>query len=317
MLYPERFLIALLRDARQLAQEKGIEFRLWTYHRVERSGTRINVLPCDGGTGVADTQPCLIINATGAWGDLTLKRLNVASERLFGGTKGSHFVTHSQSLRAALGDNGLYAESADGRMVFVLPFGAAVLVGTTDEHFEGVPDQAVASQAELDYLIGLVNELFPGVGLAPADVAMHYSGVRPLPNSSAARTSAISRDHSIEVNTSTEIPVMTLVGGKLTTARAFGELVCEAVCNRLHVTRRDSTRYRPVPGGKDYPQSADQLAAQQQRLAERFALSADAVEENVATVRHVDGNGSRGVGTVIRRDIDPNGVTPRVRLVGD
>ena len=116
------------------------------------------------------------------------------------------------------------AEAADGRLVFVLPFGEGVMVGTTDERFEAPPDQAVATEPEIEYLLEMTSELFPQAALERGDVALHYCGVRPLPHSDAGQTAAISRDHFVTLNEDGALPVFTLIGGKLTTCRAFGEL---------------------------------------------------------------------------------------------
>ncbi len=73
-----------------------------------------------------------IVNATGAWVDETFARLHVPWQRLMGGTKGSHLFTFNARLRAALGSEGVYAEAADGRPIFVTPLADTVLIGTTD-----------------------------------------------------------------------------------------------------------------------------------------------------------------------------------------
>ena len=86
---------------------------------------------------------------------------------------------------------------------------------------------------------------------------MHYSGVRPLPYVPVGKTGAISRDHFIHSTSKNGVPVETLIGGKLTTCRAFGEEVADRVFQRLHVTRKIDTRDRPIPGAEDFPQDVD------------------------------------------------------------
>jgi glycerol-3-phosphate dehydrogenase len=268
MIYPERFVISMLRDARQLAEEKGIPFAVKTYHELR---------PAEGGWEIVDREtgqvreavkPSLIINSTGAWGDLTLETLKVGAPQLFGGTKGSHFVTHQEALREAVKEQGIYAEADDGRLVFILPLAEGVMVGTTDERFEGNPGDAVATEAELDYLLEMVNDLFPQVDLSRADIAMHCAGVRPLPHADVSATSAISRDHSIHESEKAGTPILTLVGGKLTTARAFGESVADDVFSRLGLRRTADSRARVFPGGADYPRE-DRLIEVQKDLTER------------------------------------------------
>jgi glycerol-3-phosphate dehydrogenase len=267
MIAPERFCVALANDARQAARETGVEFRLLTYHQATRSDSDVSLCPIDKTEPEQSIRPAVLVNATGAWGDRTLETLDVESRRLLGGTKGSHFITYHAGLRSRLKENGIYAESADGRMVFVLPLGAGTLVGTTDERFEGDPREAVASDRELDYLIEMVNEVLGNLGLTRDDVALHYSGVRPLPHVASSSPGAISRGHSIQHHPNADLPMLTLVGGKLTTARAFGEYACDAVLSILNKNRTVDTRSRPLPGGKNYPGSTSALDETCQRIS--------------------------------------------------
>ncbi len=71
--------------------------------------------------------------------------------------------------------------------------------------------------------------------------------------------------------------MLTLVGGKLTTSRAFGELVTDEVLRRLWIARSATTVARWVPGGKYVP--ADHAA-----LIQRWDESA---AQSVATVDQV------------------------------
>lgn len=268
MRYPERFVLSMLTDARQAAEQSGIPFQVLTYHQATLNGKEATISPLHNGDSFT-IQPDVIVNATGAWGDLTLDELNVTSPKLFGGTKGSHFLTYHTGLRESLGETGIYAEAADGRLVFVLPFGHAVLVGTTDVRFNENPGEAVATDEELSYLIDMVNDLFEDVSLTTDDITMHYAGVRPLPATPKGSTSAISRDHHLEWNDKADVPVVTLVGGKLTTARAFGELAADEVMEKLGVSRDNHTRERGFPGANGSPFDAPVIAG---ALADRFSL---------------------------------------------
>ena len=269
MIYPERFVVSMLLDAKREADARGNPFEVWTHHDVRPSAHRWEIVGRDTGEVARTLTPALVINSTGAWGDLTLDQLSVPAPQLFGGTKGSHFVTHHRPLLEAVGEQGVYAEADDGRLVFILPMADGIMVGTTDERFEGDPDHAIASEQELEYLLDMVNDLFPQVGLRREHIDMHCAGVRPLPKADAKTTSAISRDHSIHVSQKAGTTILTLVGGKLTTARAFGEAVADDVLARLGLLRTAMTRDRAFPGGADYP-SEDQLPAVWDRLARQF-----------------------------------------------
>lgn len=249
MLYPERFVLALLADAVHIAATSNVSFTVLTRRDVVWDRKTLHVTT-EGGTSL-DFRPSLIVNATGAWGDRTLQGLRVDHPTLFGGTKGSHFVTWNRELKDALAEHAIYAEANDGRLVFVLPFGDAVLVGTTDESFTGSPGEVAATPEELEYLLRSVHDVF-GITLTREDIAAHYCGVRPLPAHAGANT-ATSRDHSLTWQTADAVPVLTLVGGKLTTWRAFAEEAVTAVLQRLRRPRLEAMATRMIPGNDPLP----------------------------------------------------------------
>jgi glycerol-3-phosphate dehydrogenase len=192
-------------------------------------------------------QPAAIINATGAWVDQTLAKLPARSRRLMGGTKGSHFLTHQAKLRELLGESGVYTEARDGRPVFLLPLGEGTLVGTTDIPFEGDPAATVATEEELDYLTAVVADVFPDAGLTKGDIDMHQCGVRPLPFADAKTPAAITRRHQLVWNEDCHVPLLSLVGGKLTTCRSLAEETAAAVLGRLGKQVTTTSRERPIP----------------------------------------------------------------------
>lgn len=274
MLYPERCVFDLLADAEQAAQERGVLFRVVPHARLEWVGAAV-VLNAECGLRITESEeskpasmsspfqsairkpqsaitPALIVNASGAWGDITLKGIDAGTTPLFAGTKGSHFLTRHPELKAALGEGGVYAETADRRLCFVLPFGDAVLVGTTDERWSGPPDEAVASDAELDYLLSLIQTVF-GLTLSRLDIVAHYSGVRPLPRTTDISNAAVSRDHSLAEHRLHGISIVTLVGGKLTTFRSVGEQIADRVLRQLGFARQASTRERMLVGADGLP----------------------------------------------------------------
>ena len=253
--FPERFVVALLRDAQKAAEENGCTLRVLTYTRARLENDVVHILPVTGADEnaqpVLSFQPSAIINATGAWVDETLQKLPLPSRRLMGGTKGSHFFTWQPQLKEMLGGNGIYAEAADGRPVFLLPLAEGSLVGTTDLPFSGDPATAVATDEELDYLVAVVGSIFPAAGITRGDIAWHYCGVRPLPHVDAKTTAAITRRHQLVWNEASPIPLVSLVGGKLTTCRSLAEETATSVLVRLGESAADvrNSRARVIPGG--------------------------------------------------------------------
>lgn len=273
MIYPERFALALLADAQRAASENGTAFEVRTRSEVSREADRFLIHSSE--RSAEELSPQLAINATGAWGDLTLKSLDAGQPKLFAGTKGSHLYSTHPELRTALGGHGIYAEAADGRLVFILPCGEGTLVGTTDLPFGDSPGEAVAGDDEVEYLLKMVNSVFDPetVTLTREDVEMRHAGVRPLPHVESARTAAIPRGHSIHESNLDGVKVLTLIGGKLTTCRALAEEVAErivAASSKEPPVRSDS---RIVPGGEDWPESSDVLALRLRELSTQHDLT--------------------------------------------
>ena len=251
MLYPERCVIALLREAEQIAREQQVSFHVQPHATVRWQSDSIAISQGEG-TPAQIIRPDLVVNCSGAWGDLTLNAIDAATIPLFAGTKGSHLVTRNPVLKNALGRFGIYAETGDRRLAFVLPFGDAVLVGTTDEEWIGDPATAVASDEELSYLLTVVEGVF-GLKLTRDDIESHYSGVRPLPRTNDTSNAAISRDHSLTEHRLHGVPVITLVGGKLTTFRSVAQQIADRIIRNLRRTRSQSTDHRVIIGGENFP----------------------------------------------------------------
>ncbi len=275
--YPERFTLALLEDARAEAASQGVEFRLWTYHEAVREDRTVHIRQTDSTEAVASIEPSCIVNATGASVDDTLRRLEIDSRRLMGGTKGSHLHTCKRELAEKLGERGLYAEAADGRPVFILPWAGGVLIGTTDLPFEGDPLEAVASDAEVDYLVATVNEVLGEGSLDRSEVDWHFCGVRPLPAADPRNPAAITRRHWLERNLKAPVPTFSVIGGKLTTCRSLAESAASQVLGTINRPVITTSQERPLPGGANYP-GGDSLPSVQRELAAKHGLSLDAVQ---------------------------------------
>lgn len=271
--FPERFVIAMLEDAKQAAATTGGSLEVLTHCRATLDGRVATLRGRDGAALMRTFEPAAVVNATGAWVDLTLESLKVPSQRLMGGTKGSHIISYCDRLRNALAGSGLYAEAADGRPVFVLPFGDACLIGTTDERYEGDPADARASSEEIEYLLATVNELLPHVRLTEADIELHYSGVRPLPYVADATPASVTRRHALAENRDAPLPFISIIGGKLTTCRALAEETAGKVLARVGRTVVATSEERPIPGAEGYPRDPAAPQRRWEDLSRRLGFS--------------------------------------------
>lgn len=198
----------------------------------------------------------VIVNTSGPWTDLTNEGLGFQTDYM-AGTKGSHIVIDNQELFKACDDREIFFENKDGRIVLMYPIVGKVLVGTTDiPHDMRFP--AVCTDEEVDYFFKLVSYVYPNIKIDKSQIVYKYSGVRPLGASGDINPGVISRDYRIvRTSSDSEIPVLSLVGGKWTTFRALGEHLSSDVLKLLKKSRLVSTANLPLGGGKDFPTSPD------------------------------------------------------------
>ena len=227
---------------------------------------------------VHSINPKVIVNAAGPWIDFANQRIGKAT-KFMGGTKGSHLVLRHQELRDAIGESELFFENIDGRITLIFPLEDQVLIGTSDLPIDD-PDKAVCTEEEVGYFLEMLNVVFPVIKVDPSHIVYRFSGVRPLPASDATTTGQISRDHSIKMidpEKDGEAPVLSLVGGKWTSFRAFSEQVTDKVLEHLKRSRKNSTEQVAIGGGKNFPNS-DQKQKYISELSTKTGLAEDKVE---------------------------------------
>ena len=192
-----------------------------------------------------------IVNAAGPWVAEVLGRLSETSTSRVRLVKGSHIAV--PALYA--GDHAYILQQPDARVVFALPFGDLTLIGTTDVPVAR-PEEAVIDSEEIRYLCEAADRYFRKQ-VIPADVVWSYSGVRSLHDDGAAEATAVTRDYHLELDADPGARLLSVFGGKITTARALAE---EAL-DRLGMEGRRSTGWRALPGGDLTPAFLDWLEA--------------------------------------------------------
>ncbi len=265
---PERLCLELLQDA------ESENARALNYVSVVR-GAGDTVTLKDEVTGEQfDVKPKLVVNAAGPWIDFANRAMQKPT-RFIGGTKGSHLVVDHPELLKAINGSEIFFENNDGRIVLILPYLDRVMLGTTDIPIEN-PDEAECTEEEVDYILKLVKKVFPSIQVDRSHIVFKFTGVRPLPVSDAARPGQISRDHSIrvtEAGNGVNYAIFSLVGGKWTTQRAFGEQTADQLLQRLGLPRKVDTRHRAFGGGKNYPKSEAEQQRWISQLQEKTGIS--------------------------------------------
>ncbi|MCB0081297.1 MAG: glycerol-3-phosphate dehydrogenase/oxidase, partial [Caldilineaceae bacterium] len=272
---PERLCMEMIIDG----EAANPNARALNYVRVESAAGATVRLRDEQRGETFEVQPRLVVNAAGPWIDFANDALGRQSH-FIGGTKGSHLVLDHPELRQAIGEHEFFFENADGRIVLICPLLERVLVGTSDIRLDD-PDQAVCTDDEIDYFLGMIKRVFPQIVVTQAHIVFTFSGVRPLPSSKANTTGQISRDHSIETlapDGNLDFPILNLVGGKWTTFRAFSAQVADALLARLGKARQKDTASLAIGGGAGYPQSEDARRQWVNKVAQEMGLPADSVD---------------------------------------
>jgi glycerol-3-phosphate dehydrogenase len=127
-----------------------------------------------------------------------------------------------------------YVESpTDGRAVFVMPWGGATLIGTTETPYRGDPDQVHPLPEEEEYLLAVVRHYFPHLGaLTRGDITERFAGLRVLPAATQAAFDR-SRESIFTTDRDARPRVLSIYGGKLTGWRAAAAHVMQRISPSL------------------------------------------------------------------------------------
>lgn len=152
-------------------------------------------------------------------------------------SKGVHLVFAKPDL--PIGEAAALVPAIDRRrMLFVIPWHDAVLVGTTDTPFEGELDRPGVDEDDRAYVLDSLNEAL-ATSLTEADIVGAFAGLRPLIAGRADDTADLSRRHAVYPVAPSMIAI---TGGKLTTYRAMAEEAVDLVVESLGSKVRARTR---------------------------------------------------------------------------
>ncbi|HEY1768023.1 MAG TPA: glycerol-3-phosphate dehydrogenase/oxidase [Terracidiphilus sp.] len=211
-----RFVIALLRTLQDLG---GAAINYVEAVALLKFGGRITgIRALDRETdAVFEIQARAVVNASGVSAEETLLLDGATRGSLLAISQGTHFVLPRAFLP---GDTALMIpKTADGRVLFAIPWHGATLVGTTDQPVDEVSSEPRALRSEREFLLDHIARYLHRVPTA-AEILSVWSGLRPLVRKGGVRTSKLSRDHTILVSKS---GLITVTGGKWTTYRRMGQ----------------------------------------------------------------------------------------------
>ena len=229
-----RYALAL---AQTLTERGGVALNYARMVRLLKRGVKVcGVVARDEETGAEfELAAKVVVNATGVFTDEVRRLDEPGTAALLTVSQGSHFVLPKAFLP------GVHAlmvpKTADGRVLFAIPWHGAVVVGTTDDPVPGATLEPRAMRDETEFLRHHIG-LYFGREPEPADVLSMWSGLRPLVRKQGAKsTAALSREHTVLVSGS---GLVSITGGKWTTYRRMAEDAVTIAAKSVGLPQRES-----------------------------------------------------------------------------
>lgn len=198
----------------------------------------------------------VVINATGVFVD-SLRRMDAPESRpLVTVSQGIHLVLPKAFMPGAAAM--MIPKTADGRVLFAVPWHDRVVVGTTDTALPDASAEPRALDEERDFLMEHARR-YLSRDPADADVLSVFAGLRPLVKTNrAVGTASLSRDHTILASAS---GLLTITGGKWTTYRKMGEdVITQAERIAALVARPSRTAALRIHGWSEPARGAEPFA---------------------------------------------------------
>jgi glycerol-3-phosphate dehydrogenase len=233
-----------------------------------------------------------VIAATGVWSDDVGAMLGGSAPSLrVRASKGVHLVVPRDAIDGGsdVPPNGLILRTATS-VLFVIPWDERWIIGTTDTPWRLDRAHPAACSADIQYLLGQVNEVLTRP-VTPDRIVGVYAGLRPLLAGESDETSRLSREHAVVA----PVPGLVLVaGGKYTTYRVMAADAVDAAAAALPGVPESRTAHLPLVGAHRWTEVRGTAGA----LATAHGLDEAAVER----LLHRHGDRTADVLELVRRD---------------
>ncbi|MEZ5075110.1 MAG: glycerol-3-phosphate dehydrogenase/oxidase [Solirubrobacterales bacterium] len=187
------------------------------------------VCRCGESGATVEIEAANVVNATGVWADRIRpgEILDETEVPRIAPSRGTHLTLPIEKL--PLNGAACIVPAGADRTIFVLPWYGRVLVGTTDNDYDGDIDHVRPGPEDVGYLLDAVNSYF-GTDLGPGVLTGAFAGVRPLISTGDPKKSVdISRKAELYETSS---GMLTITGGKLTTWRRMAKSVVDRIAMR-------------------------------------------------------------------------------------
>lgn len=219
----------------------------------------------------------VFFNCTGPWVDNIRRLADPEVDSLVRISRGSHIVVGREFMPAKSAM--LIPKTADGRVLFCIPWKGNVEIGTTDLEQGQAPFDPQITDDETDFLIAGANR-YLAKPIEKKDVKASFSGLRPLFKgnvvSGGPSSARLSREHAV-------IPefgnMITVTGGKWTSYRLMAEHAIEAA-QKMGLLPKSGCTTRSLPlavdmtvdvKGLESRLDAEKLTAELKREAADYA----------------------------------------------
>ena len=257
-------------NAMDAAERGATVLTRWQCTDAQRGATHWQVRLQSTAGEVRSVAARALVNAAGPWAAQFLaEHAHAPDRKLLRLVKGSHIVVKKLFDH----DHAYIFQNPDKRIIFAIPYeGDFTLIGTTDVEHTGAIGAAHVEASETSYLCEQASRYFAKPVL-PADVVWSYAGVRPLLDDESGDPSAVTRDYSLELDTSAA-PLLSVWGGKITTFRKLAEEAADLLADPLQAGHGAWTAGVQLPGG-DMPMPAGSgadIVAQFEAFVQALAL---------------------------------------------
>lgn len=179
--------------------------------------------------------------ATGPFTDELMRGWGIPWDPVLLPSKGIHLWIKSDALKLY---GPMVLPAKDGRVVFVIPQRHAILVGTTETEVKEEMFNIQATDEDVNYLIGVLGDYFPGAKVTKDHILSTFAAVRPLVREAGSTTRGkTSRNHRIFRPTPT---IYALLGGKYTTFRRMAQDLCKEIVPRLGIPYNSNHTLSPL-----------------------------------------------------------------------
>jgi glycerol-3-phosphate dehydrogenase len=208
-----------------------------------------------------------IVNATGPLSDFIRQLATPALHKRMRPSKGAHILLPLDVFPTE--DALLIPKTEDGRVLFAVPWGGRLLVGTTDEEVSAEAELVVTKE-DVEYLLRHLNH-YLARPVTPAEIVSGFAGARPLVGpEDGGDTKTLARDDVIEVDPASGL--ISIMGGKWTTHRAMAEDTIHRVQEALGMPQTDcQTRNHVLYGGEDFTEDYWEKLCHHYTLSEQTA----------------------------------------------